>query len=1328
MTGPFGFQRKSARRAALRRLWLRSRPLLVALALISGSFNQTSRARIASSAPGEPSPADSRVPTTKLGPVGAVRMQMPEPHRANKAIIGTFTPLKVGRPITEETAAPGRLSDTVSARPVEGGDRRIKLGEGRDVMAVFTGPQELTQSLERDQAIPLSIASGDLDGDGVSDLACGYSIPGSGGAVAIYRGNQSVMYGPISRGNGLDSPFLPSATVLATPSLPDFIAIGDFDADGHQDLVVATLGLNKLYFLRGTSTGEFQPPEEVTLQGSVTTMITGDLNRRDGLTDIAVGVTSPNGPQLLVFEGPGGAMTATPEVLDLPAPASALALGQLDDEYPIDIAVAAGRRLIVIHGRDRKLSLDAPQRAEVKPAVIDRYPLAYEARSLVIGDFTGKQRDQIALLAQDGATHIWDRSRASSRDKWTEVSNPISSLASSPAGGILSAPVSGAPCDNLVRLDSAGKRMGVFALDGRSAGPLSFEVDGSPIAALPMRLNSDGIRDLVLLRSGRASLMVIRTEANQFTVGNTADGGGGSLRQAILDANSAGGPANISFAVGGTAPPVISPGSQLPTVNVPVTIDGGTEPNFGFAVLDGGGAGAGAIGMVLAGGNSLIRGLVIHSFQGVVDGTGTLHGGFGVSLNGNGNYTIESCFVGTNSSGQNSQGNGLGVLISSNNNLIGGTAQGTGNLISGNSFRGIGVGSTVNNLITGNFIGTDSRGAFALPNAGEGVFLNASTNNTISNNLISGNKTFGVELVNGASANLIGGNFIGTDVNGILGIGNSNFGVEILGSPNNGVGGASPQQRNVISGNQAGGITIAASGATGNLVQGNLIGTNRAGSAAVGNIAFGVFVGASNNTVGGAVTNSGNLISGTAAGPDGVSLNLGIEGAGTFGSNQVMGNLIGTDINGTIALGATQFGLAIDQSPNNTVGGTQPGTGNLVSGHTFDGIVVANASSTGNLIEGNFVGTDITGKLCIPNKAFGLVVTNAPGNTVTGNLVSCNGQDVAGTTTTPMGGVGIGSLFLGSFGDSSTLLKGNFIGVDATLNAPLGNHGDGVFVENDSINNQIIGNQIAFNQGAGIRIPDDPSAPSITRKPAVQITITGNLIYSNGGLAIDLGPLGPTPNPHNVQDGANHHQNFPLVNSATVGAGTVKGLVPTAATISVSGAMSASPNTTYSLEFFLGGSCDSGQGHEFVGTIPALLGSGNVSTDGSGNASYTFTFPVPASSTVSNGFVNATATDPVGNTSEFSLCAPVSGSIPAGPVVGSVQGAGKNLLVMGQNFDSGAVILENSNPQRTLHDDQNPSTTLIGKKVNKNITPGSTVTIQVQNSDGSLSNSVNYTR
>jgi titin len=833
-----------------------------------------------------------------------------------------------------------------------------------------------------------------------------------------------------------------------------------------------------------------------------------------------------------------------------------------------------------------------------------------------------------------------------------------------------------------------------------------------------MRLNSDGMQDLVILRRGHTAPMVIRTEAGKFTVGNTADGGEGSLRQAILDANASGQSANIIFSVPGTGAPVIRPSGTLPTATVPVTIDGTTQQPAGFVVLDGGSAGAGANGFVLGGGNSLIKGLVIGHFSAAFDSQGGITGGFGAFLTGSGNHTIEDCNIGVDSTGEVAQGSGLGIAITSNNNTIGGTAQGTGNLISGNTVDGIVVGTRSNNVIAGNFIGTDVRGVSALPNGsartgGDGVFLNDSINTTIAGNLISGNLDFGVEV--GGSGNVLNGNFIGADASGLQAIENGTGGVLVF-SANNGVGGTSASAPNLISGNPLVNVTIGlqnTSGITGNLVQGNFIGTNKLGNAPLGNSLGGVLVEASNNTVGGAVAGSGNLISGASSG----GTNLDIKGDGTFGGNQLMGNRIGTDISGTIALGSTDFGVFIDQSPNNTVGGAQPATGNLISGHTADGLVLYQAASTGNMVQGNFIGTDITGKTAVPNKGFGVGVTFAPGNTVTSNLVSGNS----------FGGVGIGNVIKGEFGDSSTLLKGNFIGVDATLAAPLANTGDGVFVENDSINNQIVGNQIGFNQGAGIRIPDAPSNPSITPKPAVQIKMSSNQIYSNSGLGIDLGPLGPTPNPGNLQTGANRHQNFPTVATAMVSA-AAGGLAPAAATITVAGTMSASANTTYGLEFFLGGSCESGQGHESIGTIPVLLGSGNVSTDGTGNASYTFTFPVPSTTTVSNGFVNATATDPVGNTSEFSLCAPVSGTIPAGPSISSVQGAGKNLLVMGQNFDSGAIILKNGNPQRTLHDDQNPTTTLVGKKVNKNIAPGETVTIQVQNSDGSLSNQVSYTR
>lgn len=80
-----------------------------------------------------------------------------------------------------------------------------------------------------------------------------------------------------------------------------------------------------------------------------------EINRADGLIDIVVGVVADDGPKALVFEGPEGALKARPEVFRLPSQPNALALGQFDDDYPIDLAVGAGSDLMIIHGRDRKL-------------------------------------------------------------------------------------------------------------------------------------------------------------------------------------------------------------------------------------------------------------------------------------------------------------------------------------------------------------------------------------------------------------------------------------------------------------------------------------------------------------------------------------------------------------------------------------------------------------------------------------------------------------------------------------------------------------------------------------------------------------------------------------------------------------------------------------------------------------------------------------------------------------------------------------------------------------------------------------------------------------
>ena len=180
-------------------------------------------------------------------------------------------------------------------------------------------------------------------------------------------------------------------------------------------------------------------------------------------------------------------------------------------------------------------------------------------------------------------------------------------------------------------------------------------------------------------------------------------------------------------------------------------------------------------------------------------------------------------------------------------------------VISGNGVSGVflnGAGAS-RNVIQGNYIGTDFSGGLVVSNADDGITVNGAPSNTISGNVISGNGTNGVFL-NGAGAvsNLVAGNFIGTDAAGKLALGNGNGGVTITASGNLiGPG-------NVISGNPPGGIFLTG-GASGNLVQGNLIGLSAAGTNALPNGGNGISIsGASSNTIGGSVAAARNVISG----------------------------------------------------------------------------------------------------------------------------------------------------------------------------------------------------------------------------------------------------------------------------------------------------------------------------------------------------------------------------------------------------------------------------------------------------------------------------------
>jgi hypothetical protein len=174
---------------------------------------------------------------------------------AHFSVVGT----SAGEVTHKETAQKkARLSEQVSVHAAGTGNPWISLGDGREVLTDYSGPEEVCQALERNEAKPLSVCSADYDEDGVADLISRYGGLGGGGIITLLRGNVNSIYpnsvGAKKRkeeGAFTEAPFLSPANVYDVPEAANFIGGGDFDADGHRDVVVARRGGTKLYLMPG---------------------------------------------------------------------------------------------------------------------------------------------------------------------------------------------------------------------------------------------------------------------------------------------------------------------------------------------------------------------------------------------------------------------------------------------------------------------------------------------------------------------------------------------------------------------------------------------------------------------------------------------------------------------------------------------------------------------------------------------------------------------------------------------------------------------------------------------------------------------------------------------------------------------------------------------------------------------------------------------------------------------------------------------------------------------------------------------------------------------
>ena len=232
------------------------------------------------------------------------------------------------------------------------------------------------------------------------------------------------------------------------------------------------------------------------------------------------------------------------------------------------------------------------------------------------------------------------------------------------------------------------------------------------------------------------------------------------------------------------------------------------------------------------------------------------------------------------------------------------------------------------------------------------------------------------------------------------------------------------------------------------------------------------------------------------------------------------------------------------------IGGTEPGARNLISGNLWNGISLVGA---GHRVEGNFIGTDITGTLPLGNGLVGVQIT------------------------------GLGFVTIGGTAPGA-------------------------------------GNRIAFNGFGGILVDQSQ-----------RITVRGNFMWGHNARGIQL------------LNGANNNQAAPQLAWADVHGNR----------LAVAGTLTSAPNTTYTLEFFANPVCHPsgfGEGKQPLGTI-------QVATNGDGSAAFEALLHGWLTHPLALGrYITATATDPAGNTSEFSQCALNTGvlmpwlpAIPAAP-------------------------------------------------------------------------------
>ena len=1128
----------------------------------------------------------------------------------------------------------------------QGGVVRIYRGNVDALYPQSTGLRQLTGAagfaepfVDSGSAFAIDLApdfsgTGDFDADGAVDI------------VLAAAGERRLL---ILRGDGRGG--LIDARILQLAGSIRSLAIGDFDRpDGLADIAVGIdAGDGFAVVALESPEGVLRArPERFEVDSEPRSLVVGRFDS-DSFPDIAVACDR----EVLIVRGrdrhlsfrDGGRVreeAAQIAAYALPFRLCELAAGDFQGDSRDELALLSDEGALYLLGDVSPVSAD-------QTSTVSR-----EAQPRVLRTLRSTTGLDPQLQRAPAATRVLARRDDGPLD-WSLVSlgEPRMSRARIPAVRLTSGRVLGTGREDLILHDDSGEPIVVIPVaarfpttaEARTAAGNSVELrlsTAAPVEGLvPARLNADALQDLVYLAEGKLSPQVLYAPmGNTYTVVHTADSGAGSLREAMTFAEQSSGADTIVFDIPttdngfdpttGTYKFLLQNG--LPRLNEAVLIDGTTQPGFeGRPLLElDFSQSSHCNGFEVLGGNTTIRGFIIHSLTTASDD----QGGMGVAIQGSGGNIVEGNYFGTDAAGievRRTDGNSV-QLVDSNNNTIGGQTVQARNILCGHGRHGVLLFGSDDNRIQGNFIGTNRTGRDVIPDL-NGISIDGSTGNLIggttpyARNIIAGHLFSAIAVASDTSGTLIQGNFIGTDWSGTLARPNGSLdgllgGGVWLSGPGNTVGGTTAGAGNLVSGNGAtlsSGIVVSGETASGTLIQGNFIGTNLAGDSAIPNGPHGVFIlnGASTTVIGGSVTGSSNLISGNSS--NGIQVNSYCEGCPSPHDTLVQGNLIGTDRTGMSAVGNTLEGILLVSAADTLIGGAVPGTANLLSGNQ-SGVTVA--GSVGTRIQRNLIGTDRMGSGAIGNYS-GLFLTAGSTGTIVGGTTSAERNIISGNSAS--------GVLVSDLETTGNVIRGNYIGTTADGTAPLGNGSPGVSLALGTSGNTIggtvpgAGNRIAYNGRSGIALTGELqgiAAPTET-------PILANAIYGNNQIGIDLGNNGVTANdPGDGDMGANSLQNFPVITGASED--------------KIEASISTTPNTSVRLEFFASGACDPsgyGEGERLVGT-----GALTTNAAGEGSASFSLDDAVAAGEWLTATATSLDASGGFSNTSEFSACVQYSPS------------------------------------------------------------------------------------